>query len=696
MFTRLILLRQVVRTSPVRVVQRPAVAILGQRRWLQENALREHTNALINEHLNKARQDADAFLKHVRAAEETIRHLWIDEGMSRDAVDQFLNSSKKLEEKVKQLARIVEDEIAILNTQTSDDIAQEFDSVREAEKSLQRGIQEAKHILAKYEQHLKEQHSMLRSQSVMLDDVELGSMDWEPGKAPDNKTIHTEHPMVDAMHHIGGRIKMREKALEYAARVGPQTMAEGARRAGQTVEQTARETADKAKQMGGSVKETVEQMGGSVKEKAEQMSGSVKETAEQMGGSVKEKAEQMGGSIKETAEQMSGSVKETAEQMAGSVKEKAIHAKDTLGEMAREIKDAAVDAASTVTKNARREASGIMEMAEDSYHDTVSKVTGGQTAHITATAKQAQAAKNAGMHATIEKTEQGMNRMKDMAAEGREAVSSGVDKAAQKGKEAMHQGAQSARSSMADVKSMAGGTVDRLMDQAIETKDKMADKWSDMSGKMQDKMQATKQSAKGSMSGAEQAVDAGKQKAADMTDRARQGAKEMRDAAGNMMQAGREKVGEMASRAQDATRHAKDNVMDTMSAGMDAMQKKGIADVYNMLKDGMDVNTTASQSTSQSTEPKPPHPGLEGETAYRMLKHIEQMEDAQVELDDLRKTKQAMFGESAYGKRGEGTPREDEFDVETLSALLEEEAEATIMGAESQQKQQQPKRGKRT
>jgi hypothetical protein len=178
---RMLLSRPVV--TPL-LLSRITVAGLHHSAYRRTGMSMEDVRKDLNKHRMEAYTKAEQFASKTRALCEAMRQKIsmaspANKSMADTLVDNYSRSLIELQERVQQHARHVDEEITMLDAQLSDDIVQEADDVRLADRRLDDMLARANRIVDEDTRRLGHWlQSITTGSGLLVDDVELGTHNW--------------------------------------------------------------------------------------------------------------------------------------------------------------------------------------------------------------------------------------------------------------------------------------------------------------------------------------------------------------------------------------------------------------------------------------------------------------------------------------------------------------------------------------
>ncbi|RKP09876.1 hypothetical protein THASP1DRAFT_28335 [Thamnocephalis sphaerospora] len=166
--------------------------------------------------------------------------------------------------------------------------------------------------------------------------------------------MHTEHPMLDAMQHIGGRIKLKSEAAGKTAQGAQKAMGD---------------LADKGRAAKDTVMDTLEDAIGKTPRQA---AGKTAQGAQRAMGDLADKGRAAKDTVVDTLEDAIG---KTPRQAAGKTAQGAQRAMEDLADKGRAAKDTVVDALEDVAGKIQHQASNVKTAVEENAAEAGNAVT---------------------------------------------------------------------------------------------------------------------------------------------------------------------------------------------------------------------------------------------------------------------------------------------------------------------------------
>ncbi|KAI9598554.1 hypothetical protein BDF19DRAFT_462663 [Syncephalis fuscata] len=549
--------------------------------------------------------------------------------LASNLIDNYIRSILALQDRVEQHARHVDEEITMVDAQISDDIVQELDDVRSADRRLNDVLVEANRMLDDLTHQL--QHRLQKTTSgsgLLVDDVELGRQDWHLHNLKTSANSSKNGSMATGQHQQSATNThghMNNTAQEIVRQVGDRSRREVADNFSHPNRQYARgmydDVADameninhKASRATFAVNDAVQNAGEMASKTGRQAANSIKSQAGDMANRMKEGQEDMMQHVKDQARKQADKAASAIDSMSGD------KMKQTLQDAGSTIKQKAHDAYDTITKEMPANSKKVFEEKMGIAYDTLKD----------------------GMDMTG--LAQAQSKITDQAHQIKDQIKEQADKAA------------------STLSGMSGNKMKQTLQDAGSTiKQKAHDAYDAAAKEMpanskkvfEEKMGIAYDTLKDGMdmTGLAQAQS----KIADQAHQAKdQVKKKVKQAASTLDSMSGDKAKQTLQDAGSTIKQKAHDVYDAVAKEMPSdsakifEEKMGTA--YDTLKDGMDMTGLAqaqskivnkvkdTMATASSNKP------LHGVAAYDMIEHMEEVEDHPAELDQLREAEIKMYG----------------------------------------------------
>ncbi|RKP26574.1 hypothetical protein SYNPS1DRAFT_21694 [Syncephalis pseudoplumigaleata] len=378
------------------LLARPVLAPFMPHRVSVVAGLHQSASRRIGINMDDARKDLDAhraqayakaeeFATKTRALREAMRQKLqmaspANQSQANTQVDNYSRSLLELQQRVEQHARHVDEEVTMLDAQLSDDIVQEADDVRMADRRLEDMLARANRIVDEDTERLHRRlQGMTTGSGLLEDDVELGTHDWHlRSQAESAHSGQQEGPSLqEAAKQMGGKLRqgladnVEHPTRQYARGMyddvadAVEDVTHKARRTTSSMGKAAGEMGEKMAELGGSAKETVKENVREFKRGAQVEMEGVEDAVGTPFRDIKEKVKDIGSNVRDT-------VKENVREFKRGAQVEMEGVEGAVGTPFRDIKEKVKDIGSnvrdTVKENVRefkRGAQVEMEGVED-------------------------------------------------------------------------------------------------------------------------------------------------------------------------------------------------------------------------------------------------------------------------------------------------------------------------------------------